>query len=94
MNTGQQKVKIDQFGEAGMEMWSLAGLTLVDIVGKKKYFVAKDSDGKCLCSRDISALDPQARVNLWAKFPAPPPDVQKISVLIPHFAPFEETPIS
>ncbi len=94
VNTGQQKVVMDQFGGPGFNMWSLAGISLVDIVGRKKYFVASDSEGKCLCSLDISALQPKARVNLWAKFPAPPPDVQTISVLIPRFAPIEEIPIS
>ena len=93
-NSGQQEVKMDQFGGPGFNVWSLAGVTLVDIVGKKKYFTASDSDGKCLCSMDISALQPQARVNLWAKFPAPPPDVQTISVMIPHFAPIDDVPLS
>jgi hypothetical protein len=94
VNTGQQEVKLDHFGSPGFNQWSLAGISLVDIVGKKKYFTASDSDGKCLCSMDISALQPQGRVSLWAKFPAPPADVQKISILIPRFAPFEEIPIS
>ena len=93
-NSGQQEVALDQFGGPGVNQWSLAGINLVDIVGKKKYFVATDSEGKCLCSMDMSRLQPQARVNLWAKFPAPPPDVQAIGILIPRFAPFEEIPIS
>lgn len=94
VNTGQQEVVMDQFGGPGFNMWSISGITLVDIVGKKKYFTASDSEGKCLCSVDISALQPRARVSLWAKFPAPPPDVQSISVMIPRFAPIEEIPIS
>jgi len=94
VSTGQQDVPMDQFGTTGSNQWSLAGITLVDIVGKKKYFPAGDSEGKCLCSMDIARLKPQARANLWAKFPAPPPDVQTISILIPRFAPIEDIPIS
>jgi hypothetical protein len=94
VNTGQQQVALDQFGGPGINMWSISGISLVDIVGKKKYFTASDAEGKCLCSIDIPRLEPKARVNLWAKFPAPPPDVQTISVLIPRFAPIEEIPIS
>ncbi len=94
VNTGQQQVALDQFGGPGVNMWSISGISLVDIVGKKKYFTASDAEGKCLCSIDMPRLEPNGRVNLWAKFPAPPPDVQKISVLIPRFAPIEEIPIS
>jgi hypothetical protein len=75
-------------------MSSLGGVTLVDIAGKKKYEVARDSARRCLCSGNLSRLDPGARLSLWAKFPAPPDDVQKISVLIPFFPPIEEVPIS
>jgi hypothetical protein len=35
-----------------------------------------------------------SRLNLWAKFPAPPEDVKKISITIPHFAPLDDAPIS
>jgi hypothetical protein len=93
VNDGQQEMALDQFG-AGQEVYSLAGVNLVDIVGKKKYFVASDSEGKCLCSRDLGRLAPGARASLWAKFPAPPPDVQQIGVVVPRFAPLEDVPIS
>jgi hypothetical protein len=93
VNDGQQDVMLDQFG-AGQEVYSLAGVNLVDIVGKKKYFVASDSEGKCLCSRDLGRLAPGARASLWAKFPAPPPDVQQIGIVVPRFAPLEDVPIS
>ena len=39
-------------------------------------------------------LKPGERVNLWSKFPAPPEDVQKISVVVPHFGPMDDVPIS
>jgi hypothetical protein len=61
---------------------TISGVTLVDEKNKKKYFVVQDSERNCL------------RINLWAKFPAPPEDVEKISVSIPHFQPMDDVPIS
>lgn len=73
---------------------SIGGVTLVDGTGKKKYFVVRDAENNCLCSRGIKDIAPASRANLWAKFPAPPDDVQKISVVIPHFGPLDDVPIS
>ena len=73
---------------------SIGAVQLVDPVGKKKYFVARDSEGKCVCSTNVPDVAPHARVSLWAKFPAPPDDVQKISIVIPHFQPLDDVTIS
>jgi hypothetical protein len=73
---------------------SIGGITLVDSAGKKKYFVVRDTENNCLCSRGVKDIPPGSRINLWAKFPAPPDDVQKISVVIPHFGPIDDAPIS
>lgn len=73
---------------------SVGGVHLVDPAGKKKYLVVRDAEEKCLCSTDLSDLEPKTRANLWAKFPAPPAGVQKISIVIPHFSPMDDVPIS
>ena len=73
---------------------SIGAVQLVDPVGKKKYFVARDADGKCVCSTKIPDVAPHSRLSLWAKFPAPPDDVQKISIVIPHFQPLDDVAIS
>jgi hypothetical protein len=73
---------------------SIGAVQLVDPVGKKKYFVARDADGKCVCSTNIPDVAPHSRLSLWAKFPAPPDDVQKISIVIPHFQPLDDVAIS
>lgn len=73
---------------------SVGGVQLIDPVGKKKYFVARDTEGKCICSRGLKDIAKGASINAWAKFPAPPDDVQKISVIIPHFSPMDDVPIS
>jgi hypothetical protein len=73
---------------------SIGAVQLVDPVGKKKYFVARDSEEKCVCSTNIPDVAPHSHLSLWAKFPAPPDDVQKISIVIPHFQPLDDVAIS
>ncbi len=73
---------------------SIGGVNLVDTVNKKKYLVARDSENHCLCSRNVGGVGPGTRKNLYAQFPAPPDDVQKINVVIPHFLPANDVPVS
>jgi hypothetical protein len=73
---------------------SVGGISLIDAVNKKKYLVARDSEDTCLCSRGLNQVSAGERLNVWAKFPAPPDDVQKINVSIPHFSPADDVPIS
>lgn len=83
------------FGEGSTsDISTVAGAHLIDAAGKKKYFVVRDTEGACLCSRDLDSIKPKTRANLFAKFPAPPDDVQKITVVIPHFTPMDDVPIS
>jgi hypothetical protein len=72
----------------------LGGVHLIDTQSKKKYFVVTDSDGKVLSSTDFPDIAARSQIMVWAKFPAPPDDVQKITVEIPHFIPLEDVPIS
>jgi len=73
---------------------NIGGVTLVDGANKKKYFVVRDTENTCLCSHGLKDIPAKSRGNVWAKFPAPPDDVQKISILIPHFGPIDDVPIS
>jgi hypothetical protein len=73
---------------------SIGGVTLVDGANKKKYFVVRDTENTCLCSHGLKDIPAKSRGNLWAKFPAPPDNVQKISIVIPHFGPIDDVPIS
>jgi hypothetical protein len=72
----------------------IGGVHLIDPVGRKKYFVARDSEDKCVCSQKVASIPKGGRANLWAKFPAPPDDVQQISIVIPHFSPMDDVPLS
>ena len=73
---------------------SVGGVQLVDEAGKKKYLVVRDSGAKCVCSQGLKDIKEGETVSLWARFPAPPDNVQKITVLIPHFQPMDDVPIS
>jgi hypothetical protein len=86
-NFGDPDHHIKDFGSVG-------GISLIDAVNKKKYLVARDSEDTCLCSRSVNSVGAGEQLNVWAKFPAPPDDVQKINVAIPHFSPADDVPIS
>ena len=73
---------------------TIGGITLVDPVGKKKYFVVRDSEKNCVCASGLKDLGKKSRMNLWAKFPAPPENVNKVGIVIPHFQPLDDVPIS
>lgn len=72
----------------------VGAIHLIDADSKKKYFVLTDSDGNFVCSNEIANIGARSQITLWAKFPAPPDAVQKITVEIPHFVPFEDVTIS
>lgn len=71
----------------------ITGVYLFDVTEKKIYPVVRDANGKCVCG-EVGELSPKSRATLWAKFPALPKNVQKISVVIPHFIPMDDVPIS
>ena len=72
---------------------SVAGVHLIEPVGKKKYLVVRDSANKCDCSRGVKDVAAKSRANLWARFPAPPDSVDKIVVVVPKFSPMDDLPI-
>jgi hypothetical protein len=75
--------------------YNVSGVHLVDAANKKKYQVILDAEKKCLCSDGLrSDIPAKTRLNVWAKLPAPPEDVKQVSVIIPHFIPMDDVPIS
>jgi len=73
---------------------TVAGVHLIEPVGKKKYLVVRDTKNDCDCSRGVRDIAAKSRVNLWARFPAPPDSVEKITVVVPHFSPMDDVAIS
>jgi hypothetical protein len=72
---------------------SLTGVHLIDGSNKKKYLVVRDSAKNCVCAK-LDNIRKGAKANLWAKFPAPPDNVQKMTVVVPQFEPIENVPVS
>lgn len=95
-NTKQQFRLGSDYGAGGgnIDDHSVSGTHLIDAVNKKKYLVVRDSAKLCVCSVMPGYIEVGGRANLWAKFPAPPEDVKLIAVMIPHFAPMDDVPVS
>ncbi|MBZ9597781.1 hypothetical protein K7B06_22210 [Streptomyces erythrochromogenes] len=64
---------------------SVAGATLIDKVGKKRYYVLRDSEN-CLCTTGITRIDPGASIPFFAQFPAPPASSTEVDFTLPTFA--------
>lgn len=96
INDGDQTLNFGyNFAQQGTsDFANIGGVHLIDPVGKKKYLVVRDSKNTCDCSRDVKDLGAKSRINLWARFPAPPDNVEKIGVVIPHFSPMDDVPLS
>ncbi|MBW5484030.1 hypothetical protein [Streptomyces bambusae] len=65
---------------------SVAGVTLVDKVGKKRYYVLRDTDGRCLCTTGLATIEAGKTVPFFAQFPAPPATTAELEFSLPTFA--------
>ncbi len=98
------KFKYTNSGSKEAEIYQLANLShdnlaehvyYVDPGNKKKYLVVKDAQGKAVASNlQYLKLAAGASHGGWAKFPAPPAGVSKISVYLPGAPPFEGVTIA
>ncbi|MFD0370345.1 hypothetical protein [Streptomyces sp. NPDC127114] len=66
---------------------SLGGATLLDSVGKKRYYVLRDTEGRPLTTTRLSSLEPGATTNVFMQFPAPPATTAEVSLQLPTFTP-------
>jgi len=67
--------------------------------GGKKYFMLADSDGTVLSTNSTgngieANIAPGNTFLWWAKYPAPPANVKKISFMTPVASPFDDVPIT
>ncbi len=81
-----------EFREEGLDCGTISAVHLIDLPNKKKYLVVRDDQKKCLCSR-FAPVAANSRLNLWAKLPAPPDNVEKVTVILPGFMPMDDVPI-
>ncbi|WP_424212049.1 hypothetical protein ACN20G_08060 [Streptomyces sp. BI20] len=65
---------------------SVAGATLVDKVGKKRYYVLRDTEQRCLCTSGLVSVDAGQTLPFFAQFPAPPATTGEVEFSLPTFA--------
>ncbi|MEU3604439.1 hypothetical protein AB0E83_03055 [Streptomyces sp. NPDC035033] len=66
---------------------SLGGATLVDAIGKKRYYVLRDTDGRPLTTSALDSLGPGKSTAVFMQFPAPPASTTEVSFQLPTFEP-------
>ena len=96
INDADEKLNVGYDFGAGSttDISTVAGVHLIEAVGKKKYLVVRDTKNDCDCSRGVRDIDAKSRVNVWARFPAPPDSVEKITVVVPKFSPMDDVAIA
>lgn len=92
VNKGTKDVTMSLGDSTGAR--DVSGVYLVDPDGLKKYLTVQDAQAKCLCSTNLFNLKPGDRLNLFATFPAPPPEVKTVTVVVPSFQPLNDVPLS
>ncbi|MFF6889086.1 hypothetical protein IFE09_23220 [Streptomyces microflavus] len=65
---------------------SVAGATLVDKVGKKRYYILRDTESRCLCTTGIPPLLAGKTTSVFMQFPAPPAGSTEVDFTLPTFA--------
>jgi hypothetical protein len=64
---------------------------LIDPANKKKHLAVTDAGGKVIgTALGYLDLDAHGAISVWAKFPAPPAGVDKLTVVIARTPPFED----
>jgi hypothetical protein len=70
---------------------SVAGAVLVDEAGKKRYYVLRDTDGRCLCTMGLIGIMPNETRPVFAQFPAPPAATTEVQFELPGMPPAKIT---
>lgn len=66
---------------------SVAGASVVDQEGKKKYLVLRDTEGRCLCTKFEGGIDQGKSADWFAQFPAPPEGTKSVQLQVPTMPP-------
>ncbi|MGW0827444.1 hypothetical protein [Streptomyces sp. NPDC002845] len=88
--TGQPWVGADWRGDESELIkngGSIAGASLIDQTGKKKYLVLRDTEGRCLCTRFTGGVQTGATTEWFAQFPAPPEGTTEVDFQVGSMPP-------
>jgi len=81
---------------SGGDTSTLDGVSLIDSENRRRYLVARDSEGVCVCDGNLSGafVEAGAPLLMSATFGAPPEDVSTVDLVIPQFGSFKDVPLS
>ncbi len=86
-NTGDQAYTFDNWADGDLDFTgkgaSVAGMTLVDKKGKKRYYILRDTDNNCLCTTFPTGLGAGKTADFFAQFPAPPASTTEVDLQVP-----------
>jgi len=92
VNTGDKEASVYAIASRNFDAYYLTAAS-------KKYFILRDSEKTPLAPQADSGGSVHTRIpkggswTWWAKYPAPPADVKKLSYFTPLTAPFDNVPI-
>ncbi|MFP3988251.1 hypothetical protein U9R90_12225 [Streptomyces sp. E11-3] len=66
---------------------SMAGASVVDRAGKKKYLILRDTQGRCLCTKFSGGIKANEEKTWFAQFPAPAESSTKVDFQIGELDP-------
>ncbi|MCT2592005.1 hypothetical protein LHJ74_19215 [Streptomyces sp. N2-109] len=66
---------------------SMAGANLIDKSGRKRYFILRDTDGRCLCTVFKGGVQAGESTTWYTQFPAPPEGNNKVDFQIAEMPP-------
>ncbi|MEO8217004.1 MAG: hypothetical protein ABI718_07970 [Acidobacteriota bacterium] len=93
VNNGKKELGGYDFGKAANDYDTVADIHLLEPTERTQYAVMRDPDNKCVCSTGVGVKTGEQK-RYWAKFPAPPASSTKLTVVVPHFEPIEDVPVS
>ncbi|RLL68700.1 hypothetical protein [Streptomyces sp. Z26] len=70
---------------------SMAGAKLTDKSGKKRYYILRDTEGRCLCTSFSKGINGGETESWYAQFPAPPKGNDKVDFQIADMPPADIT---
>lgn len=82
------------FAAAAADAGTIADVSVIDPLARKKYFVLRAGDGRPICSAGLADLRPGERRVVWISFPALPTETRRVTLVVPHVPPFSNLPIS
>ncbi|RKS10319.1 OmpA family protein [Nocardiopsis sp. Huas11] len=93
-NNSNERFRLsDGLSEAG-EYYTAGGITLIDAQSQQRYLSYDLTDGTCLCGELDGAIDAGGSQDIWVAFPAPPSDLDSMTITTPLTPPIMDVPIS